>query len=244
MIYPFQTSDLQNLSILDFKTGDVTGDGIIDYVYLVGKKTSPDAVFADKIELIIYDGKTNQLLNNKLENAAGYNSHLFLSNFSTKQRLDILINIDTGGSGKYILAYLYTISENSFEVLFNSGNFNKKSKYKAEFKENFKVLVSGNGYGNNVTFITDLSGKSKFYINNGVYTESGRLIKPLEGGVLGLGALVPHANDYASVLYQLLAYQRIIGRNNADNLGAVQTYIKWNGKEFTFDRVELAIMPL
>lgn len=237
MIFPYRT----NTYILDFKSGDVNGDGFIDKVYLTGQKTSPDELYAENIAIVIQDGKTNIMLKIPLHNAAGYNAQLLLSNFTTNQQLDILVSIDTGGSGGYILAYLYTIRNNQSILLFNSSSFEESSMYNANFKENFKVEVSSE-HGN-VKFIIDISSNMKMYIVAGIYNESGKLLKPTEGGVLALGALFPLVNNYNG-LYQLLAYQRIIGIYNADNLGAVQTYIKWDGKELIVDRVEVAIMPV
>jgi hypothetical protein len=237
MFYPYRA----NMYILDLKSGDVNGDGIIDKVCLTGQKTSPGELFADNIAIVIQDGRTNISLKIPLNNAAGYNAQLFLGTFTSKQQMDILVSIDTGGSGGYILAWLYTIRNNQSLLLFNSAGFEESSTYKADFKENFKVDVSS-GHGNG-KFIIDLSGNRKMYIDAGIYSESGKLLKPAEGGVLGLGALYPLLVNYNG-LYQLLAFQRIIGIYNADNLGAVQTYLKWNGNALITDRVEVAIMPI
>ena len=142
-----------------------------------------------------------------LINAAGYNAQLFLSNFTSKQQIDILVSIDTGGSGGYIQAYLFTIKNNQSILLFNSSSFEESSMYDANFKENYKVEVTSE-HGN-VKFIIDISSNKKMYIDAGIYNESGKLLKTTEGGVLGLGALYPLVNNYNG-LYQLLAYQRII----------------------------------
>lgn len=241
MIYPYRGPVSQNTYILDFKSGDVNGDGLFDKVYLTGQKTSPGEFFADNIAIVIQDGRTNTFLQIPLINAAGYNSQLFLGNFSSRQQMDILVNIDTGGSGGYILAWLYTIKNNIPLLLFDSDSFGRSSMYSAVFKDNFKVEVSS--VHGNKKFIIDISSNKKMYIDSGIYNESGKLLKPTEGGVLALGALFPLVNNYNG-LYQLLAYQRIIGIYNADNLGAVQTYLKWDGSGIIADRVEVAIMPV
>ena len=238
MIYPYQG---QNIYILDFKLGDINGDGFIDKVYLTGQKTSPDEFFADNIAIVIQDGRANTFMQIPLNNAAGYSAQLFLGNFTSKQQMDILVSIDTGGSGGYILAYLYTIKNNIAILLFDSDSFNKNSMYNAIFKENFKVEVTS-VHGSS-RFIIDISGNKKIYMDAGIYSISGKLLKPIDGGVLALGALFPLVNNYND-LYQLLAYQRIIGIYNADNLGAVQTYLKWDGKTLIVDKVEVAIMSV
>lgn len=239
--YPLYNQRLltQSTYILDFKQGDVNADGIADSVYLVGHKTGPDEIYADNIFVIIKDGRTNSTSRIPLANAGGYNAQLFLGHFTSKQKDDMLVSIDTGGSGRYIAAYLYTIQQNRPILLLDSDSFERNSMYTATFENNFKVAVT-NEYGNK-TFIIDVSSKRKMYIDAGIYNEFGKLLKPTVGGVLALGALFPLVNDYNG-LYQLLAYQRIIGIYNADNLGAVQTYLKWNGKKLDVDRVEVSIM--
>lgn len=240
MFYQDRAPVSPNMYILDFKSGDVNGDSIIDNVYLVGQKTSPAEIYADNIAIIVQDGRANTFMRIPLADAGGYNAQLFLGNFTSKQQLDILVSIDSGGSGGYIFAYLYTVRDNHAELLLGSDKFNNNSIYTAIFHDNFKVVVSS--LQGNFKFIIDVSGNKAMYIDAGVYSNSGKLLKPTEGGVLALGALYPLINNYNS-LYQLLAYQRIIGINNSDNLGAVQTYLQWDGKEITTARVELSIMP-
>lgn len=241
MLYAYRTPASPDAYILDAKSGDVNGDGVIDNVYLVGRKTGPGELFADNIGIVIRDGSANTFMQIPLKNAAGYNARLFLGRFSSEGQMDILVSIDTGGSGGYILAYLYTIRNNQALLLFDSDSFGEVSMYNAVFKDNFRVEVTSRSGGSK--FILDVSGKRKMYVDAGIYSESGKLLKPTEGGVLALGALYPIVVNYDG-LYRLLAYQRIIGIYNADNLGAVQTYLKWDGTKLAADRVEVAIMPV
>lgn len=90
---------LRKISLLDMKQGDVNGDGIIDNVYLYGDKSN--GIFADNITLIIQDGLSNQSTTVNLQNNAGYSARLFLGDFSKDNVQDILVSIDSGGSGGY-----------------------------------------------------------------------------------------------------------------------------------------------
>lgn len=228
----------KNTYVLDFKQGDVNGDGIIDNVYLLGQKESQTDYYADNLMILVQNQHMN-IAQIPLKNAGGYNSSLFLGPFTSKQKLDILVSVDTGGSGGYIFAFLYTLMNNRPIELFNANSFENYSMYEAQFRDNFKVEISGKN--NNALFIIDVSSRRDLYINAGIYDKSGKLIKETKGGVLGLGALFPLVSNYNG-LYQLLAYQRIIGIYNADNLGAVQTYLEWDGKKLTSNRVEVSIM--
>ena len=229
-----------NTYILDFKQGDVTGNGFPDTIYLTGQKTTPNDIYSDNISIVIQTWSSNAPIGIPLPNASGYDAELFVGHFTSSRKLDILVSIDTGGSGRYVLAYLYTIKDNIPVLLLDSTGFNRDSMYAAVFLNDFKVSVKN--HSNSTTFIIDVESNKDMYINDGIYDINGRLLKPTEGGVLGLGALWPVAETYSG-MYSLLALQRIIGINNADNLGAVQTYLKWNGKKLIPDRVQVAILP-
>ena len=79
------------------KQGDVTDDGIIDSIYLYGRKNVETEIFADHITLVIQDGRSNQTSAIHLQQNAGYNAKLFLGDFSKDNLFDILISIESGG---------------------------------------------------------------------------------------------------------------------------------------------------
>lgn len=225
---------------LDYKFGDVNGDKLLDKVYLTGEKAFPKENFSENITLAIKYGLSKKIQKVPLKNAAGYNSEIFLGNFTSNQKKDILISIDSGGSGGYILAYLYAINNDTPVLLLDADSFNENSSYSAVFINNFKVLVSSSN--KKIQFTIDLESKKNMYIEAGVYNADGKLLKETYGEVLGLGALLPLVSNYNG-LYELIAYQRIIGIYNADNLGTLITYLKWNGNTITADRVQLSILP-
>ena len=85
--------------MLDWKTGDVNGDGVLDTVYLYGQVDGPPGIFADNITLVIQDGRSNKSTTVHLKNNAGYNARLFLGDFNKDTVPDIMVSIDTGGVG-------------------------------------------------------------------------------------------------------------------------------------------------
>ncbi|MBF8984113.1 VCBS repeat-containing protein [Lutibacter sp. B2] len=241
--YPFykRSSQPYNYYVLDFKQGDVTGDRIIDDVYLIGRKTGPSEIFADNIFILIRNTITNKYLKISLKDIGGYNGQLFLNYFTSENKLDILTSIDSGGSGGYIFTYLYGIKDDTPILLFDWETFNGTSMYSAKFKNAFKVDIIHED--ETTKFIIDVSSNKKMYIDMGIYDEQGTLLKPTNGGVLGIGALFPIVTNYNG-LCELLALQRIIGVNNSDNLGAIQTYLKWDGEKIAIDRIQTAIMEV
>ena len=73
--YPYS----RNMVLLDMKQGDVTNDGIIDYVYLFGSKNDETEFYTDQITLHIKDGRTNHISTINFQYNAGYNASYLYS---------------------------------------------------------------------------------------------------------------------------------------------------------------------
>lgn len=215
--------------ILDFKRGDVNGDKIIDNVYLVGERPyGLESPFTDNITLIIQDGKTNIFTRVLLKQNAGYNPTIFLGDFTGDKAKDILISIDSGGSGGFAFYYIYSFIGNTPKQIFDYEKFNEKYKYDVIYKDYYEVEVKEKN--KNKKYIIDIKYKGDEYLSE-IYTEDGKLKAPIEGWVNPLGGLYPIDFDRNGT-YELYALQRIVGRYNADGLGYIQTSLEWNGQEF------------
>ena len=123
------------------KQGDVTGDGIMDNVYLYGRKTDETEIFADQITLVIQDGRSNQISTINLQKNAGYNAKLFLGDFSKDNILDILVSIESGGSGGYGIFYIYSFRNNIPRLLFDIEKYNNSYTFHVNYEDFYKVSV-------------------------------------------------------------------------------------------------------
>lgn len=228
---PYWETEMRNkdIYILDFKQGDVNGDRIIDNIYLIGHKpyeiSSP---FTDNITLIIQNGKTNTSTRIPLKENAGYNPTIFLGDFTGNKVSDILISIDSGGSGGYAFYYIYSYINNTPEKIFDHEKFNQEYKYDVTYKDNYEVEVKEKNTSKK--YIIDIKYKGEDYLSE-LYDVNGRLKRPIQGWVNPLGGLYP-IDFQRDKTYELYAYQRIAGRYNADGLGYVQTSLKWTDGEF------------
>jgi hypothetical protein len=229
----------RNITLLDMKQGDVNGDGIIDNVYLYGNKPEGTGIFADNITLVIQDGLSNQSTTVNLQNNAGYNASLFLADFSKDSVPDILISIDSGGSGGYGIFYMYSFKNNILREMFDVEKYNQEYKFNVNYEDFYKVSVGSPQL--NVLFTIDISYKGYDYLSQ-FYYENGKLKQPTKGEVLALGALYPIVTNEKRMSYDLLAFQRIIGTFNADTLGYVENLLTWNGTQFTSSRLSVAIL--
>jgi len=225
-----------NQNIVAYARGDVTGDRIPDNVYLTGIKT-PDSPFTQNITLIIQDGMTNMFTSIPLRENAGYNPTLFLGDFTGDGVDDILISIATGGSGGIMNYYIYSFINNMPRLLFDFNVYNEQYKYDVIYKNNYKVEVISKI--NNAKYIIDISYKDDEYLNE-IYDKNGKLINPIIGFVNPLSGL--YSVDFDSnKVYELLAFQKIAGRYNADSLGYIQNILKWKDNIFTLDNQFVAI---
>lgn len=223
-------------SIVSYVRGDVTGDGIPDNVYLTGIKT-PSSPFTQNITLIIQDGMLGGFTSIPLSENAGYNPRILLCDFTGDSVDDILIGIDSGGSGAIMYYYIYSFSNNIVKLLFDFNEYNEKYKYDVTYKDNYKVEVISKE--NNKKYIIDISNREADYLNE-IYNEEGKLKSPINGFVNPLSGLYPVDFD-SNRVYELLAYQKIAGRYNADSLGYVLNTLKWKDNMFILDNQDVAI---
>ena len=224
--------------MLDLKTGDVNGDGVLDTVYLYGQVDGPPGIFADNITLVIQDGRSNKSTTVHLKNNAGYNARLFLGDFNKDSVPDIMVSIDTGGSGGYGIFYIYSFRNNSLHELFNVDKYNEKYTFQVNYEDFYKVRVESPQL--KVLFTIDISNKGLDYLSQ-YYDDNGILKNPLKGGALALGALYPIITNNESYNYDLVALQRIIGPTNVDTLGYVENLLTWKDTQLFSNRLSVFI---
>lgn len=222
--------------IVAYARGDVNGDRIIDNIYLTGIMTS-DSPFVQDITLVIQDGVTGRFTSIPLKENTGYSPTILLRDFTGDGVDDILIGINTGGSGGIMYYYIYSFINNAPKLLFDFDVYNQQYEYQVNYKDNYKVEVISEE--NNKMYIIDISDKGEEYLNE-IYDKDGKLKEPIEGFVNPLSGLYPVDFDSDGV-YELLAYQKIAGRYNADSLGYILNTLRWKDNMFVLDNQYLAI---
>lgn len=223
-------------SVVSFAQGDVNGDGIPDNVYLTSIKTS-DSPFTQNITLLIQDGSTGRFTNIPLSDNSGYNPRLFLGDFTGDGIDDVFISIDSGGSGAIMYHYIYSFINNKPQLLFDFNSYNEEYNYDVTYMDNYRVEVVSRK--NDRNYIIDISARDDEYLHE-IYYENGKLKNPISGFLNPLSALYPVDFDSNNV-YELLAYQKIAGRYNADSLGYVLNTLKWKDNMFILDNQYVAI---
>ncbi|XMB87479.1 VCBS repeat-containing protein [Mycoplasmatota bacterium WC44] len=214
--------------MLDYKEEDINGDGISDYVYLVGNRPyGSKSPFFSNLTLLIQEGNSGCITKIPLKENAGYTPTIFLGDFTGNRVSDVLVSIDSGGSGGYAFYYIYSYLKGVPKKIFDHNDFNQYSDYDVIYKNNYQVEV----HSKDKSYIINILYKGLDYLSD-IYTDKGKLKEPIKGWVNPLGGLYP-VDFKKNKIYELYATRRIAGRYNADNLGYVQTSLSWNGTEFT-----------
>ena len=224
-------------NVVSFARGDVTGDRVPDNVYLTGIMT-PASPFIQNITLLVQDGRSGELTSVPLRENAGYNPTVFLGDFTGNGVDDIFISIATGGSGGIMYHYIYSFVDNTAQLLFDFNVYNEQYQYEVTYQDYYKVEVVS--MINNKKYIIDISTKGTEYLNE-IYDENGKLKSPITGFVNPLSGLYPVDFD-SNKRYELLAYQKIAGRYNADSLGFVLNTLAWLDNRFVLQNQYVAIL--
>ena len=228
--------DMPYPNVVAYARGDVNGDKVPDNVYLTGRRT-PNSPFVQNITLLIQDGRTGRTTAIPLRENAGYDPNLLLTDFTGDGIKDILVGIASGGSGGTMYYYIYSFINNLPRLMFDFSKYNELFKYDVIYKDDYKVEFIS--WLNKQKYVIDLSYKGSEYLDE-IYDSKGKLKEPIEGFVNPISGLYPVDFDSNGV-FELLAYQKIAGRYNADAIGYVQNTLKWNGSGFVLNNQNVAI---
>lgn len=223
--------------IVSFARGDVTGDKVLDNIYLTGIVT-PGSPFIQNITLLVQDGRSGELTSVSIRENAGYNPTIFLGDFTGNGVDDIFISITTGGSGGIMYHYIYSFVDNKAQLLFDFNVYNEQYQYEVTYQDFYKVEIVSKI--NDKKYIIDISTKGIEYLNE-IYDENGKLKRPINGFVNPLSGLYPVDFDLNN-RYELLAYQKIAGKYNADSLGFVLNTLAWLDNRFVLQNQYVAIL--
>lgn len=117
-----------NTGIITTVKGDVTGDGILDTISLVGVFTQ-DSIYLRNITLSVQDGMTGAIRNVPLRVDSGFGPTITLFDFMGNGVPDILISIASGGSGGIIFYYVYSFMNFMPRLMFDFEEYDEKYKY-------------------------------------------------------------------------------------------------------------------
>ncbi|MDS9473215.1 FG-GAP-like repeat-containing protein [Sporosarcina pasteurii] len=220
--------------------GDVNGDGVTDYVYLTAvQSVDPSSPYVEQITLNIQDGLTKNVYVIPLDESgnSGYEPTVFLGDFTKDGIMDILISIQSGGSGAFTFNYIYSFVNNRARKLFDFEQYNQLNQYTVTYLNQYKISVQSLATGQ--TYLIDISGRGADYLSR-IYNEDGMLKEPITGMADGVSGFYPVDMDRDGV-YEVQAYQKISGLYHADSFGYVINTLQWDGQKFAIWQQWMAI---
>ncbi len=212
-----------NKEIIDIRYGDITADDKVDKVTLYGVYPFENHMFIENLE-VKFNENDNKIISINIP-YSGYYMQLFIADFLGTGKDQIMVRGGLGGSGAIEIAIIYKYENGNLIPIFNQDTFFSKNSCIASFEDNYIVRVNCN----NKEFIIDLASKEKVYLNL-IYTDDGKLKTKFIPYIDAPTTILPIKQSYSNH-YDLIIQQRIVGINNNDNLGAIQTYVSFKDDE-------------
>ncbi|MEC2160766.1 VCBS repeat-containing protein [Virgibacillus halodenitrificans] len=238
-MYWYEPYRVNQAQLVDSAYGDVNGDGTLDYVYITAVKAEASSPFLQDITLNIQDGATNRVYSIPLnkDGNSGYQPTVFLGDFTGDGIKDILVTIDSGGSGAFTFNYVYSFVNNQARVLFDFNKYNEQNTYSVTYLDYYKVNVYSPATGQ--AYIVDISNRDADYLSQ-IYDVKGILKQPVQGMFDGVSGFYPVDMDRDGV-YEIQAYQKISGLYHADSFGYMINTLQWDKDKFSIWQQWMAI---
>lgn len=221
---------------------DVTGDGIDDSILLVGHPYSDEGLFCTTHDIVVNDGATGEQITMALgERSAGYPGTLFVGRIDSDNALDIVVAIPTGGSGGITNPFVISFAGGKARHIIDPDTLARGAELQANALDHFMVEM------------IDPERRSRFTLGlagpgsdtdpeldycNGIYSESGKLVRPLDVNIDDAGAVevVPTRTTGQN---ELVTYQKVWAVAHANSIGAVRTVWRWTGRQLAIAAVDV-----
>lgn len=215
--------------------GDVTGDGRQDYVFLTALTSlDPSSMYVTEIRLNIKNGYTNEIQTIPIEKSgnAGYQPTVLLKDVTGDGIKDIIIRVDSGGSGALTYDYIYSLAHHRIRLLFDFKQYNQDNQYVINYLDHYLVSIESLATGQ--LFLLTIINRSLEYLEE-IYDENGYLKKPVQGMADGISGFYP-VDMTKNGVYDIQTYQRISGLYHADAFGYMINTIQWDGNKFVISQ--------
>lgn len=211
--------------IIDIKSANIYGRGKEETVILKGDYIHEDSNYVEKASIIIKDEENN--VEEYPLNINGYNLKLFTGKFSNDQKEDIYIYGETGGSSGYAIAIVYRYDNGELIECFNGEVFSEKYKCTSKYLDKHTIEV--NCPAAERRYILNIENIEKKYLNQ-IYNMDGKIITNEDPSVSYINKidLIVNLEDG---LINLLVYQTIIGSNDSNILGEINSIISLKDNE-------------
>lgn len=214
-----------NERVLAHKSGDVTGDGVDDDIYLI---SSLDNRCEYRTYILIEEKSYEKTCKIELENE-NYKFDLSLESFIDNKKKEILVRSISSCHGGYMKSNIFSWQAGEIIEIFNSDVFFENNKITAKYKDNYRVEVLNLKI--NKKYTIDISENFKYYLDF-VYYKNGKLKHGKERVYISRVYNSYAFYELGSNVANLKIYQKILGKSDADYIGEVESQIKWERGDF------------
>lgn len=223
--------------ILGTVEADVTGDGLVDTVYLTGCRKHIDSIYTDDLRLSVKSGADATFKTHSLSRLGGYRTNLFAGDFSGDKVPDVYLEVESGGSGGWSYHNIVSFNSNETKEIFGNNN-NQSRSIKGEFVDGLKVELTN--ITNGKTVAIDVSDRLQDYLRLGIYGEDGIIQKETQTMTAPFSRLAPIDYDNDGV-FELKGIQRISGAYRADGIADVESVLKYKNEDWELKSVKVII---
>lgn len=168
----FTGMDYKNeMHVINYCIGDVTGDNENDMIILVGEKEAVDNPFSKNVDLVVYDTANQIFLNAGLKKFEGESPKIILTDLTSDNINDIIISLENQNKEKDIR--IVTNKNNSLKEIFGSKE-NRGINFTGEMIDGVKAHVRCTKL--NKELYIDLADRKAELLASKKVDESGKII--------------------------------------------------------------------
>ena len=225
--------------IIMTKAEDVKGTKEDEIIYLIGNKEGEGKnTLYKNMEIIVADGSTGKITSIPLSNNEGYNPKLSIGSYKIKENKEILFISESSMENGSLSAEIFDFDGEKVVKIFSTDYFNNSNVFEVNYIDNYTVNIIDNR--RNLLYKINLEFKGKKYLDE-IYNKNGKLNKIIRGRVLPIEN-ISLVKDILTDIIDIILIQKIVGINNSDIIGNINTLIKFNGSTFGEKDTEVSIM--
>lgn len=232
MVPGLPQSAANNQTIVLTSSADLNQDGTEDIIFVYGKPFAPNSPFIQNLNVGVMDGKTQEIKTSNLKDFSGYGPRLSYGDFTGDGYLEVMLQVDTGGTGGIVQTAILDFAGDSGVNIWGAVN-DAGLQVTGQFIDGFKVRLDP--FEGAPEAIVDVQHYREFYIQQGLYDAQGKLLKPgTQVMVYPFGVLQIQQGDPAG----LFGIQAVKGITNLDTVSTLLSNFTYKDGAWVLEQLE------
>lgn len=225
-------SAANNQTIVLTSSADLNQDGVDDIIFVYGKPFAANSPYIQNLNVGVMDGKTQEIKTSDLKDFSGYGPRLSYGDFTGDGHLEVMLQVDTGGTGGIVQTAILDFAGASGVNIWGAVN-DAGLQVTGQFIDGFKVRLDP--FQGAPEAIIDVQHYRDFYIQQGLYDTQGKLLKPsTQLMVYPFGVLQIQPGDTAT----LFGIQAVKGITNLDTVSTLLSNFSYRDGAWQLDQLE------